>query len=485
MDKTLKSDIVQLAYSMINVSGLTSPPTARELSTGLDRLESLMHEYEADGATGYNFEELPNLGSLHNLKNSLFLPVSTVLAYKLSHDLRRPISPILKGDVDSSNSFIVSQTIQVRNVQRPSRFPRGSGNEFRYWGFHRRFNIPVAEVPLDPESKYMVIGDIQDFEESYESYLADGETINSYDMSADSGLDIVESSNDSPIINYRVQATGKTSIGGAGMYRLRIVITTSDDRILTRDIYFDFSQGEENLTTVVETGSGETGVAYAERASMVDGTAFYDQDGTPVATEENLNGLLVLIDGAGKQAQGFIKSIGTGETYDSEIILNGDFTDWTGSIPDDWGVNLRGGNTISESPAGVMFINAPAAGSNCYAASSENMVLDGLHKCEVDILTILQGGVRYNLGESVYTDFTSTGFKTIKGTATNAAWTEVGKHDTLASVAYIDDVSVKQILTPSVNGVVIVSTMGGSTENWQSIDVDFDPNDIVTVIVAS
>gem|GEM_PF-2987363 len=49
------------------------------------------------------------------------------------------------------------------------------------------------------------------------------------------------------------------------------------------------------------------------------------------------------------------------------------------------------------------------------------------------------------------------------------------KGDSFTLIAYIDDISMKQVLAPSTSGVTIINTCGGNTYNW-SINSGINPN---------
>ncbi len=218
---------------------------------------------------------------------------------------------------------------------------------------------------------------------------------------------------------------------------------------------------------------------------MTDGTAFYDQDGDVV---EGVPGnQLILTDSAGARAIGYIKAVGTGETLGGELLpgTSGLFTDWTGvapdEIPDGW--TRRDGpfdmaTRLTENPADQCQILSD--GTLITLRKGLILIWDKLYKVSIDIKTVDSGSVQINVGGETQT-YNTTGIKTIYAnaeTTRNYDITRVG----VTNVTF-DDVSIKQVLTPSTNGVVIVSTSGGSTENWAQVDSGFNPNDIVSYAV--
>jgi PKD repeat protein len=52
----------------------------------------------------------------------------------------------------------------------------------------------------------------------------------------------------------------------------------------------------------------------------------------------------------------------------------------------------------------------------------------------------------------------------------------VGRYGTYSVTSVFDDISYKQILTPSATGVTITSTNSGATYNWAAIATGYNPN---------
>ena len=188
--------------------------------------------------TGYNFEDTPSTASLHNLKRSHQRGYISNLAVWMLTYYGKPIPQTLLLQQQSDYSFLSSDTAKVREVQYPSRQPRGSGSTLR-WSRWRRYFQPVAEVPLTCASKTMVIGDIDDFTEHFDAYLNEGETIASYTIDSDNGLTISNDTLSSPDVSYRVTATGNNENQSDSLLQVEIVATTSDGRIETRIINFE------------------------------------------------------------------------------------------------------------------------------------------------------------------------------------------------------------------------------------------------------
>jgi hypothetical protein len=243
---TLKVDFVNGAYKRARISGLTKSPTPEELETGLDILETMASEFqERNICTGYNFEDTPDLNSVHNVERKYWNAYETNLAARLWSDFYgdKPIPPTLVANMRQAFSLLSSSTAQVRSTQYPSRQPIGSGNNLRRYSW-RQYYSPVAEAPISCATNKMIVDNVDDFVEHFDAYLNDGEVISSYTIEADTGLTIVSSSNATPDINYRIRADGTSSEELNTLFQVKIVVTTDDSRVETRLINFELTEVE-------------------------------------------------------------------------------------------------------------------------------------------------------------------------------------------------------------------------------------------------
>lgn len=236
-----KIEIVNSAYSQLRISGLTVQPTPEDIETAMWRLEDMMAELEENRniCVGYNFEENPDQNTESGVRRAHHHMMATNLAVRLIPDFNKAENPRLAAQASQSlattSSAVAAQNI--REIQYPRRQARGSGNTLRFnrW---QRFYRPEYLPPNECETKRMTEGDINDYEESFEGYLA-GETIASFTITESDGLTIQSSSNNDNIVSYRVKAEDVSSSGSA--QSVTIVVTTSTGRITTRVIEFEVS----------------------------------------------------------------------------------------------------------------------------------------------------------------------------------------------------------------------------------------------------
>ena len=93
---------------------------------------------------------------------------------------------------------------------------------------------------LDPD----LVDEINDYVESFGSYLRDPEIISSFTIEPETGLTVLSSSNDDTTVSYRVRSDSNSQ---TGQYRsILITVTTDDDRVEKRTINFNSVTFESN-----------------------------------------------------------------------------------------------------------------------------------------------------------------------------------------------------------------------------------------------
>ena len=239
-----KTEIINLAYSLSRISGITSNPSSEDLVLALDRLEDMAEEYEGRNiCVNYNFEDTPDLNSLTNIERKYKYAFGANLALRLLSDFGKPATAELVGAAQVGFSFLSASTAPLRQTQYPARQPIGSGNDLRYGGW-QRYYIPTGESPLGCRTNTMHVNDVDNFVEHFDAYLNDGETISSYTIEADDGLTINSDSNATPDINFQILASGNAGTRSDSFLQVKIVVTTSDSRVENRFINFELLDSE-------------------------------------------------------------------------------------------------------------------------------------------------------------------------------------------------------------------------------------------------
>lgn len=211
------------------------------------------------------------------------------------------------------------------------------------------------------------------------------------------------------------------------------------------------------------------------RISAVDGTAFCDFSASTFTADNIRNSDYVEIyDSAKRKIGGFIKAAGTGETLGGEICTDPSFDDvskWD-SIGTGWAVS--GGQATAGNTGNVsMYQNNTSIPyeSLCFLSGvSSQVAVDQ----EVNI-TAWSFQAPYLTAAG-----TTSAYGTIPPSAQDSRrritlyvkWGGLGSPS-----ATWDSISLKQVLTPSVTGITITNTPGGSTYNWAVKNASFNYND--------
>ena len=237
MIDALKVDRISAAYSKLRISGLTVDPNPSDLELALNELENMMSELASRGIeVGYNFELNPDPNSDLGVPQQFWNMINCNLAVRLIADFNKtvPDSLMMQAAQSMSNASARCAADRIRNVQYPSRQPVGSGNRIyaRWARFYGNDQLP----PNAPSTLQIMQGEINDFTESFESYLRIDEAIASYSVVCDTGLVVVSSENDSPLITYRLSAPVNLA---AGIWQqVKITATTDLGRVDVRVINF-------------------------------------------------------------------------------------------------------------------------------------------------------------------------------------------------------------------------------------------------------
>ena len=221
-------------------------------------------------------------------------------------------------------------------------------------------------------------------------------------------------------------------------------------------------QWDKNIYASVEDETGAT----SYRCSMVAGTAFFQAVGVDLSPY--VGDLLILTDSTGKQAYGYIKAAGGGETLGTEIIAAADDR----TFASDTGWWTQQGTTIA---AGVCSFDAPQY--NGLYRVAVTLVTNALYKGTATISNYVDGNLAMVCYEKVSPTVTGDGAKTFYVTSNGTSTIRWNQRAALTGTFDLDDVSIKQVTDCAVTGVHIVSTPNGSTQSWASITSGFNPND--------
>ena len=249
--------------------------------------------------------------------------------------------------------------------------------------------------------------------------------------------------------------------------------------------------------------------------SLVDGSAMFQMPGVSLSGYAGTAGsstpkVLRLIDSADKEIYGFMADAGGGLATGVTLVTDGEFDDETGGTPDNW----TAGNAIltqadSSSDPGTDSTSAGAVTKECLKS-----VDDGANSEAYQTILAMTQGKAYVLTGLVYNPTANAGIYGVNiriGAAAHGqtvmpeviygqsnSWQTIEVYFTALAteaapvltlmgevnngdITYYDAIVVKEVTDVATTGVDIVSTNGGSTQNWAYKDSAFDPNDVATV----
>jgi hypothetical protein len=217
------------------------------------------------------------------------------------------------------------------------------------------------------------------------------------------------------------------------------------------------------------------------KLSTINGAAFVDFSGSDsgALTSAAAGSMIVITDHSGNTVSGYIKSVGTGQTYGSQLLSNTAFSNTTGVS--------TSGATVS-SVTGGQSGNALQVAVTSYGfgyeplAATTGQLLYFTTYCKLGTATAYNAS--FGLMDSGFSTFQAMGVST-------STWTQYSVYGTATmSTMYaqfivngsglnslFDTASVAQVLTPATTGVTITSTANGSTYNWASVGGSFNLHD--------
>ena len=232
-----KADLINKAYSLLRINGLTVNASANEVALALDRLETMMSELDLTNLN-YAFENVPDPSTPHNLDRKYWHAIAANLAVRLISDYNKQVPQQLTMQAAGGLNFILGRNLAVSPVPYPTRQPIGEANRLRFGYVHNYFP-PVAETATPENINYLYINDVNDYAESYAHYLKEAEDVLSYTITADEGLTLLSDSNDTENVYYSIQATGSQNTSYLDrLFKVVIVVTTTLGRVTTRVILF-------------------------------------------------------------------------------------------------------------------------------------------------------------------------------------------------------------------------------------------------------
>lgn len=234
----LKGDRIAGAYSKLRISGLTVQPTPEDLELALGELESMMSELASRGIeVGYNFENDPDPNSDLGVPQQYWNMINCNLAVRLIADFNKDVPPALLMQAAQSMNNASSRCAadRLRGVPYPDRQPVGSGARiFDRW--QRFYSDSNALPPNVPATLYVMQGEVNDYQESFEAFLREDEDILSAVVVSDTGLVVLSSTVNDPVVNYRLSVP--VELSASSWQQVKITMTTTIGRVDIRVINY-------------------------------------------------------------------------------------------------------------------------------------------------------------------------------------------------------------------------------------------------------
>jgi len=238
MSKT-KGEIVSAAFRKATISGITSQPTGDELAGAVETLEDMMRELESKNAClPYNYEDEPCLSSESNIPQQWYHAVQSRLAVLLCSDYGIQPSQTLTGQARQAWTSMIGKLTKPKQIGQTRRMPRGSGNTFRapLWV---RYYQSETKAPINCDTIRIKVGETYPLDVSFDGWLADGETIQSYAITENSGgVTITQDQLSEDLQAVEIVAQGKSA--GAGF--IVVSITTTLQRSYPEKVWFEVSE---------------------------------------------------------------------------------------------------------------------------------------------------------------------------------------------------------------------------------------------------
>lgn len=235
MSKT-KLDHINLAYSLLVISGITKKPNNDDIELALVLLEDMMHEFRSRNiCSTYIFEDSPQPGSDSGVNPAYNNAVSTNLAVKVAVAFGKEAPQTIKTQAIQSLSNWSARTGITNQIKPPRRQARGSGNTFRFSNWVRFYRVEPS-APSECDTFTLKTDAIDFFSIDFNPYLLNGATIVSFELDISKGIEVKSSSESVGIITLECKGLA------FGFNFVKITVITSTGRVNPEIVNFNITQ---------------------------------------------------------------------------------------------------------------------------------------------------------------------------------------------------------------------------------------------------
>lgn len=171
-----KGSVVNGAYTILRISGLTTNPSNEEIAAGLQESDDLALEMKGSGLD-VNWQQPEDYGlsdpaDISGLTPEMTGPFKSILALRLLDLFGKAPTPTLIKRADDGMKSLEQFIVSVPDAELPSTLSLGSGNE---WDYRSRYFYPEPGVNNDAD--YVFKGDILNYSEDFSAWLIDEELV--------------------------------------------------------------------------------------------------------------------------------------------------------------------------------------------------------------------------------------------------------------------------------------------------------------------
>jgi len=234
-----KIDLVNGAYQLIRISGLTSNAIPKEIEIALQVSDDYAGELLASGLnTGYIQPleyGLSDPDDVSGLTNQTAGPFKKLLAKELVDYFGKAVTMTLQMNADKGLRSLEQLLVNVNPTQNPATLPVGSGNE---WDYRRDKFYPEPNNDDGAIDKYLT--DVFQFENSWVQWLASGDTVTNVAYEFDTGVNITNESFDD------TTSIATISFDRLGQFTVCATATSSTGNVTSKKVIYNVTKCIEN-----------------------------------------------------------------------------------------------------------------------------------------------------------------------------------------------------------------------------------------------
>jgi len=216
-----KGDLVNGAYTILRISGLTLTASPDEITAGIQESDDLASELKGSGVD-VNWQQPSDYGlsdpaDTSGLTPEMAGPFKSVLALRLVDLFGKQATPSLAKRASDGMRTLEQITVNAPESELPSTLPFGSGNEWDYRS--RRF---YPEPAANNDADYVFLDDVLNYTEDFSAWLIDEELVSASWEVANGSVEIDN------VVNAETTSTAQLTFSTIGGFTLCITATKTN-----------------------------------------------------------------------------------------------------------------------------------------------------------------------------------------------------------------------------------------------------------------